>query len=511
MAEVLSAICFGGLTGKTVTLTIASPCVVSLATHGLRPGAGIQLSTSGALPTGLVPNTTYYVGNVARGTFNLYDTKANAIAGGATGKINTSGTQSGTHTVKSAVMLATDLSRYGSTRVYDGIASWNSGRSGASAYDTEIAEVLEPFTDTLTAKLTLSIPSAKSILTSKINGARGAGFHGGVKPTSSLTTLALENGYVLATETWLSNYLLTLNRYRDTLDGICLINAAAGGVYNMVKLAAGQARLANCIVYCITPNNGGVYMSAALSECVNNRIYGFSGVGIDIVGSVSAGVFVCNNTVVKNGTGLQTQTSALGFYYNNVIVGNTTNWSPATMPTGVEGASNNCTPTGQGWSKGGGPLINIATTDFADYANNNFYPASVSSPQVESGISPYGYPTEDIAGRERPNYMNGGAEAMDIGADEFDHGYGNHPATATINLTSIVSGSQVRITKDTDGAVIYNNAPGASLAFSTSYIGGFSVTVRKASASPYYREFNASGTTVAGQTTTIKCLQQLDE
>ena len=121
-----------------------------------------------------------------------------------------------------------------------------------------------------------------------------------------------------------------------------------------------------------------------------------------------------------------------------------------------------------------------------------------------------GYNT-DISGSERPNYNNGGAEAWDGGCYEFDHGYGNHPATATISLTNVISGSRVLITRDDTSAVLYNDVPGTALDFETGYIGNFSVVIRKASESPFYREFSAGGTTVADQTTSIKALQQLDE
>lgn len=78
----------------TVTLTIASPCVVTLNSHGLSTNDTIWLETSagGALPTGLVVATLYYVKVINSNTFNLATT-----AGGAS--INTSGTQSGTHTL----------------------------------------------------------------------------------------------------------------------------------------------------------------------------------------------------------------------------------------------------------------------------------------------------------------------------------------------------------------------------------------------------------------------------
>lgn len=84
----------------TVTMTIASPAVVTAQNHGLANGRPITFSTTGALPTGVTAGVVYYVGNAAENTFNLYDTAANAIAGGSTGRVNTSGAQSGTHSAQ---------------------------------------------------------------------------------------------------------------------------------------------------------------------------------------------------------------------------------------------------------------------------------------------------------------------------------------------------------------------------------------------------------------------------
>jgi hypothetical protein len=75
----------------TVTITIASPGVVTWTAHGLTDGAKVAFSTTGALPTGLTAATTYYVVNSAANTFQVA-----ATLGGAA--INTSGTQSGVHT-----------------------------------------------------------------------------------------------------------------------------------------------------------------------------------------------------------------------------------------------------------------------------------------------------------------------------------------------------------------------------------------------------------------------------
>lgn len=76
----------------TVTMTIASPCVVSLTAHGLSNDDPVVFTTSGALPTGLTAGTVYYVVNK-----NTDDFQVSATVGGSA--INTSGSQSGTHTV----------------------------------------------------------------------------------------------------------------------------------------------------------------------------------------------------------------------------------------------------------------------------------------------------------------------------------------------------------------------------------------------------------------------------
>jgi microcystin-dependent protein len=76
---------------STVTITIATPGVVTWAGHPLQNGDPVRFSTTGALPTGIVANTTYYVVNAATGTFQVAATRGGAA-------INTSGSQSGAHT-----------------------------------------------------------------------------------------------------------------------------------------------------------------------------------------------------------------------------------------------------------------------------------------------------------------------------------------------------------------------------------------------------------------------------
>jgi hypothetical protein len=75
-----------GVANLTTTITIASPAVL---TASLRNGTAVILNTTGALPTGLVVGTVYYVVGSTGTTCNL-----SATYGGAA--ITTTGSQSGT-------------------------------------------------------------------------------------------------------------------------------------------------------------------------------------------------------------------------------------------------------------------------------------------------------------------------------------------------------------------------------------------------------------------------------
>jgi hypothetical protein len=92
---------------STVTITNASPGVITWTGHGLAAGTPVVFSTTGALPTGLVPGTTYFVSSsgLATNSFEVSDTFAHAIAG--INNINTSSAGSGvqTATAPSTVMF----------------------------------------------------------------------------------------------------------------------------------------------------------------------------------------------------------------------------------------------------------------------------------------------------------------------------------------------------------------------------------------------------------------------
>lgn len=76
---------------SVVTITIATPGVVTWTGNSLRNNDPILLTTTGALPTGLATATKYYVKGLSGNTFNLSTTPGGTA-------INTTGSQSGTHT-----------------------------------------------------------------------------------------------------------------------------------------------------------------------------------------------------------------------------------------------------------------------------------------------------------------------------------------------------------------------------------------------------------------------------
>lgn len=75
-----------------VTMTSTSPCVVTFSNHGAVNGTPVSFGTTGALYTGLVAGTVYYVVSTMANTFEVA-----ATPGGAA--INTSGSESGVQSV----------------------------------------------------------------------------------------------------------------------------------------------------------------------------------------------------------------------------------------------------------------------------------------------------------------------------------------------------------------------------------------------------------------------------
>ncbi|MEO8667730.1 MAG: pilus assembly protein [Bauldia sp.] len=83
---------------NTLTVTAASPAVVTKTSHGLTAGTPIVFSTTGSLPSGLTAGIPYYVISTGLSTNSF---RVSTSSGGSA--VNTSGSQSGTHSYNKSV------------------------------------------------------------------------------------------------------------------------------------------------------------------------------------------------------------------------------------------------------------------------------------------------------------------------------------------------------------------------------------------------------------------------
>jgi hypothetical protein len=91
MQTLLSAFPAIGGVGKTVTISNASPAVITCTNHGYENLMAVIFSTTGALPTGLTAGTVYYVRNKTANAFEVSTTPTGSV-------VNTSSAGSGVHT-----------------------------------------------------------------------------------------------------------------------------------------------------------------------------------------------------------------------------------------------------------------------------------------------------------------------------------------------------------------------------------------------------------------------------
>ena len=88
------------------TISIANPGVITKSTHGLVTGQKIYVESTGALPTGLVIGTSYWLTKIDANTFKLSTTYENLIDGVY---VETTGSQSGTHTLFLTLFICDSL------------------------------------------------------------------------------------------------------------------------------------------------------------------------------------------------------------------------------------------------------------------------------------------------------------------------------------------------------------------------------------------------------------------
>jgi len=81
-----------------------------------------------------------------------------------------------------------------------------------------------------------------------------------------------------------------------------------------------------------------------------------------------------------------------------------------------------------------------------------------------------------------------------------------------VSVSGLITGSRVKISKVSDGTVLFNDLESGNTAeLSTNFFGDVNIEARKASGSPYYQPWLSSGTVVAGVGLAVKALQVRDD
>ena len=138
---------------STVTMTIAAPGVITWNGHGLNANDPVQFTTTGALPTGFVTATQYFVvgASITTNTFQL-----SATQGGAA--ITTTGSQSGVHTAHNAPFGIGDGSTTFNVPDLRGefVRGWDDGRGAdaSRAFGVLQLDALKSHTHTIDRALT---------------------------------------------------------------------------------------------------------------------------------------------------------------------------------------------------------------------------------------------------------------------------------------------------------------------------------------------------------------------
>lgn len=185
-----------GVKSQTATMTIASPCVITLAVASTSAAIGMPIvfTTTGALPTGLTAGTTYYISGIS-GAANI---NVSATKGGA--NINTTGSQSGVHTAASPTYnKATNNPTYveiefvGGGGGGGGVAA-TAGATGSGGGGGETVRFFGPATSIIAGAVTLNIGGGGAAGASGGGGGGAGGNTTAVIFTGSVTLNATGGG-----------------------------------------------------------------------------------------------------------------------------------------------------------------------------------------------------------------------------------------------------------------------------------------------------------------------------
>lgn len=337
-----------------------------------------------------------------------------------------------------------------------------------------------------------SLNGFKSIkITTTINGVRDpASFHYG----------KIGSGYVLVWPYANSNVIRS-NNVKTIIDGIEINNTLSStGIY----ITTSDGIVKNCIITVggISGTGPGIFCAGA-PKIYNNLIYNVAFKGIILQGYMY-GAEVYNNTIIGCGIGIDAKNTYLAFINNNAIFGCTTNWG--TAPDKGFFSNNTGTIGDIIWDSNNSAKI-ITSSDFKNYVNPitsaaDFSPSGNSlthtstSLLVDAGSDLF--LSNDIKDATRPSYNNGVLTNPDIGAFEFDWGYGEAPLNVLLSFSGISDGSVLAVYKTSDKSEIISPITiGATGKYSMSFVyindTQIIIKVRKGTSGTRYLPYEAPG------------------
>lgn len=328
MAELYCLVCFGGRQGLYTWFDSGNDRAGAY-NNWLTTGQDVVFTTTGTLPAGLTSGTVYYARYYNNDEFTIHTTKMGAINN--TNRVLFTSNGSGDHYTYSSYrhnLTTEQKARYGSPgseRIYHGLAG-NEGfnrqirdylKVNPAQEDVVVAEIGEAFTESYPYNPGIADFIARGVrIESKVNGVRSAAWHNGVPGT----------GYTLRLTGEAPGYVLNLNYV--TLDGIEIF----ADNNNCYAFSCGELscfmEVKNCIFRGNPAYSGqrGMY-SLTAGFYYNNIIVELGGDGLLLAAYSGTGAVFHNNLVTKcTGTGIASAGSNRLIAYNNISVGNGTNW-----------------------------------------------------------------------------------------------------------------------------------------------------------------------------------------
>lgn len=156
----------------------------------------------------------------------------------------------------------------------------------------------------------------------------------------------------------------------------------------------------------------------------------------------------------------------------------------------------------------------MARTKFCNFINNNY------GIKITAASDSYGCNGHQFSGNTYDIENSSGGSVTITPTNQSNvnthHETGGGSTTISNNVLvtvdGLVTGSRVKISKVSDGTVLFNDVESSGqVQLSTNYFGAVNIEARKASGTPYYQPWYTVGTVVAGVGLTVTALQVRDD